>query len=157
IGSLAGKVSSSASSTSASGSIDFWSFGPWFLRSPISPSVPRHFFVADLLLTREIRSRSRKLKPQHGRVRVSGETRASESDPIDLHPGQDCWRIAQAKRATVLIDAEAYFFALRAAMLKARHSIHIVGWDIDRRMPFPGCAEDVAALAELGAPTGAAE
>lgn len=49
----------------------------------------------------------------------------------------------------MLIDAESYFMALRAAMLKAERSIHIVGWDVDRRMPFPGCAEDVARLATI--------
>ena len=67
-----------------------------------------------------------------------------------LQPGHDCWRIEKAGRAAVLIDAESYFFALRAAMLKAERCIHIVGWDLDRRMPFPGCAEDVARLSELG-------
>ncbi|WP_395017475.1 VTT domain-containing protein [Dongia sp.] len=69
--------------------------------------------------------------------------------PEPLRPGRDCWRIARAERATVLVDAEAYFFALRAAMLKAERCIHIVGWDLDRRIPFPGCAADVDRLAEL--------
>ncbi len=72
------------------------------------------------------------------------------SIPETLQPGRDFWRIARADRATVLIDAESYFFALRAAMLKAERCIHIVGWDLDRRMPFPGCAEDVCRLSELG-------
>jgi len=70
-----------------------------------------------------------------------------------LRPGRDCWRIERADRAKVLIDAETYFFALRAAMQKAERCIHIVGWDLDRRMPFPGCAEDVQRLAELGTST----
>lgn len=71
-----------------------------------------------------------------------------------LRPGRDCWRVESAQRATVLIDAEAYFCALRAALLKAEHSISIVGWDIDRRMPFPGCAEDVAQLESLASANG---
>jgi phosphatidylserine/phosphatidylglycerophosphate/cardiolipin synthase-like enzyme/uncharacterized membrane protein YdjX (TVP38/TMEM64 family) len=69
--------------------------------------------------------------------------------PDTLRPGRDCWRVEGAERAAVLVDAEAYFRALRAAMLKAEHSINIVGWDIDRRMPFPGCAEDVVHLETL--------
>jgi phosphatidylserine/phosphatidylglycerophosphate/cardiolipin synthase-like enzyme/uncharacterized membrane protein YdjX (TVP38/TMEM64 family) len=69
--------------------------------------------------------------------------------PEALRPGRDCWRMENAERAAVLVDAEAYFCALRAAMLKAEHSIHIVGWDVDRRMPFPGCAADVACLEAL--------
>ena len=66
-----------------------------------------------------------------------------------LRPGRDCWRVEDAERAAVLVDAEAYFCALRAAMLKAEHSIHIVGWDVDRRMPFPGCAADATRLEGL--------
>jgi phosphatidylserine/phosphatidylglycerophosphate/cardiolipin synthase-like enzyme/membrane protein DedA with SNARE-associated domain len=69
--------------------------------------------------------------------------------PEALRPGRDCWRVERAERAKVLIDAEEYFCALRAALLNAEHSIRIVGWDIDRRMPFPGCAEDVARLESL--------
>jgi phosphatidylserine/phosphatidylglycerophosphate/cardiolipin synthase-like enzyme/uncharacterized membrane protein YdjX (TVP38/TMEM64 family) len=66
-----------------------------------------------------------------------------------LQPGFDCWRLERAQRAAALIDAESYFCALRAAMLQAEHSIYIVGWDLDRRMPFPGCAEDAARLETL--------
>lgn len=73
----------------------------------------------------------------------------SDDGPERLRPGRDCWRVERAERAKVLIDAEAYFCALRAALLNAEHSIRIVGWDIDRRMPFPGCAEDVARLETL--------
>jgi phospholipase D1/2 len=89
-------------------------------------------------------------------VRSSRQAASGPGSPADLwipeslQPGLDCWRIAKADRAAVLIDAESYFFALRAAMLKAERCIHIVGWDLDRRMPFPGCAEDVRRLAELG-------
>jgi phosphatidylserine/phosphatidylglycerophosphate/cardiolipin synthase-like enzyme/uncharacterized membrane protein YdjX (TVP38/TMEM64 family) len=69
--------------------------------------------------------------------------------PDELRPGLDCWRLERAERAAALIDAESYFCALRAAMLQAEHSIYIVGWDLDRRMPFPGCAGDVARLETL--------
>jgi phosphatidylserine/phosphatidylglycerophosphate/cardiolipin synthase-like enzyme/uncharacterized membrane protein YdjX (TVP38/TMEM64 family) len=88
------------------------------------------------------------------------EPRESAESPPDfwipdaLRPGRDCWRVESAERATVLVDAEAYFCALRAALLKAEHSINIVGWDIDRRMPFPGCAEDVARLETLSSADG---
>jgi phosphatidylserine/phosphatidylglycerophosphate/cardiolipin synthase-like enzyme/uncharacterized membrane protein YdjX (TVP38/TMEM64 family) len=97
------------------------------------------------------------LKLTSDKFLVSGETRASESDHPTLHPGEDCWRIERARRAAVLIDAESYFSALRAAMLKAERTIHIVGWDMDRRAPFPGCAEDVARLEGLGSPRGTPE
>lgn len=80
---------------------------------------------------------------------IPAETPSDFWIPDALRPGRDCWRVEGAARATVLIDAEAYFYALRAALLKAELSIHIVGWDIDRRMPFPGCADDVARLETL--------
>jgi phospholipase D1/2 len=91
-------------------------------------------------------------KPVHSSPAASADAGSPEDFriPDALQPGVDCWRIDKADRATVLIDAESYFFALRAAMLKAERCIHIVGWDLDRRMPFPGCPEDVARLAELG-------
>lgn len=47
-----------------------------------------------------------------------------------LEEGKTCWRIAAADRATVLFDGSQYFAAARAAMLKAEHSILIVGWDV---------------------------
>lgn len=46
-------------------------------------------------------------------------------------PGDTCWRIERAARATVIIDAEAYFRHARAAMLKAKRRIMLIGWDFD--------------------------
>ena len=55
-----------------------------------------------------------------------------------LRPNQNVWRIEHAHRAAVLIDAAAYFQAARAAFLKAKHSIFILGWDIDSRTCLVG-------------------
>ncbi|HWP60168.1 MAG TPA: VTT domain-containing protein [Candidatus Acidoferrales bacterium] len=49
-------------------------------------------------------------------------------------PGKNCWRTVAAKRAAFLIDAEAYFSALVAAMERAQKSIFIAGWQIDSRV-----------------------
>jgi phosphatidylserine/phosphatidylglycerophosphate/cardiolipin synthase-like enzyme len=43
------------------------------------------------------------------------------------------WRVERADRATVIVDAADYFVAARAAMLKARHRILLIGWDFDAR------------------------
>jgi phospholipase D1/2 len=62
-----------------------------------------------------------------------------------LKPGRNCWRIEHTARFRLLIDADAYFSALRSAILRARHSIFILGWDIDSRMrltPGNGGADD---------------
>lgn len=51
-----------------------------------------------------------------------------------LQPGVNCWRVARASRAAVLVDAAPYFAALEEAMDKARRSIIIAGWDFDPRI-----------------------
>jgi phosphatidylserine/phosphatidylglycerophosphate/cardiolipin synthase-like enzyme/uncharacterized membrane protein YdjX (TVP38/TMEM64 family) len=50
-----------------------------------------------------------------------------------LQPGRNCWRVEPATRAKVLVDGDAYFAAFREAALRARHSILILSWDVDRR------------------------
>lgn len=57
-----------------------------------------------------------------------------------LQPGVNCWRIAQSRRAAVLIDADAYFHALRRALVRAQRSVFIIGWDVDNRLYLPGGA-----------------
>ncbi|HEX5377679.1 MAG TPA: phospholipase D-like domain-containing protein [Phenylobacterium sp.] len=50
-----------------------------------------------------------------------------------LVPGETCWRIAHAERAAFLIDTEAYFAAVLAALNRARRSILLLGWGFDPR------------------------
>ena len=57
----------------------------------------------------------------------------SDAEPGLLQPGRNCWRIEHADRFGMLVDADAYFRAVRAAMCKAHHSIFILSWDIDSR------------------------
>ncbi|AEE24662.1 SNARE associated Golgi protein-like protein [Glaciecola sp. 4H-3-7+YE-5] len=47
---------------------------------------------------------------------------------------ENCWKTSQATHATPLIDGENYYRALHSAICKAKHSIFIVGWDIDSRI-----------------------
>ena len=55
-----------------------------------------------------------------------------------LRPGQNVWRVAQADRAAVLLDGAAYFQAVRQALLKARRSVFVVGWDIHSQTRLVG-------------------
>lgn len=48
------------------------------------------------------------------------------------------WLTAHAERAALLLDGAAYFDALRSALLQARRSVIIVGWDIDSRVRLRG-------------------
>ncbi len=62
------------------------------------------------------------------------KTAAIEIDtkpPTVLQPGRNCWQIAPSRRAAVLVDAGSYFRHLEQALLKAKRSITIVGWDFD--------------------------
>lgn len=60
------------------------------------------------------------------------------TDPRDtvLQPGRSCWRIEPAERFALIIDAADYFRHAKAAMLKARFRIMLIGWDFDVRIEF---------------------
>ncbi|EJC82966.1 phosphatidylserine/phosphatidylglycerophosphate/cardiolipin synthase [Rhizobium leguminosarum bv. trifolii WSM2297] len=51
-----------------------------------------------------------------------------------LNPPENCWRIERADEFALLIDADCYFAAARAAMKAAKRSIFLVGWDFDARV-----------------------
>lgn len=51
-----------------------------------------------------------------------------------LEPGRNCWRIERANRAALIVDAADYYRCARQAMLRARHQIILIGWDVDTRV-----------------------
>jgi phospholipase D1/2 len=66
-------------------------------------------------------------------------------EPTDsslLQQGVTCWRTCLASRATLLVDGDEYFRALRAAFLQARQQILITGWDFDSRILLPRGANE---------------
>lgn len=67
-----------------------------------------------------------------------------------VRPGANCWRVGEAERLAVIIDADAYFTALRRAMLNARRSILMIGWDFDARIRLGEPAEGDAGPEKLG-------
>ena len=48
-----------------------------------------------------------------------------------LVPGRNCWKLAEARRFAVALDAGAQRNALRQSLLGARRTIFIVGWHVD--------------------------
>ena len=48
------------------------------------------------------------------------------------------WRVADAQRASLIVDADDYFQAGRLAMLAARRRIMLIGWDFDARIRLGG-------------------
>ncbi|MBW2508280.1 MAG: VTT domain-containing protein [Deltaproteobacteria bacterium] len=71
-------------------------------------------------------------------------------DPILSEP-TNCWKIVEAKRATMIIDSERYFRVLRQALRGARDSVFIIGWDIHSRLRLVRESPDDDLPAELGA------
>ena len=66
---------------------------------------------------------------------MTSETqRSGESRIFKLEPGRNCWRIARAHRAALIVDGCDYFRLLRQAMLKAEKQIFLIGWDLDTRI-----------------------
>lgn len=58
--------------------------------------------------------------------------RVSESHGLD--PGRNCWRIARADKAALIVDAADYFAVVRQAMMTAEKRIMLIGWDFDARV-----------------------
>ncbi len=68
-----------------------------------------------------------------------------------LRPGHTCWRIEQADRVALIVDAADYFRAAQSAMLKAQHSILMIGWDFDTRIDLDPTDETGECPRRLGA------
>ena len=67
------------------------------------------------------------------------------SAPTILQPGGNCWRVDRADRFYCVQDAADYFRLVRHAILNARHTIFILGWDIQSTLDLvPDGASDDA-------------
>lgn len=65
-------------------------------------------------------------------------------------PGRNVWRIEEATRAAVLVDADCYYRHLEQALLLARRSIWILGWDFNGRICLrPDCEASSLTLGNL--------
>ncbi len=53
---------------------------------------------------------------------------------VQFRPGGNCLCVAEAHRAALIVDADEYFVHARAAMLRAKRRIVLVGWDFDARI-----------------------
>jgi phosphatidylserine/phosphatidylglycerophosphate/cardiolipin synthase-like enzyme len=71
---------------------------------------------------------------------VSQRTPPTDRTKPVLRTGRNCWRLANASQAALLIDAAKYFANLEWALRQAEHSILIAGWDFDGRIRL--CPDD---------------
>ncbi len=54
------------------------------------------------------------------------------SNPTELFElKKNCWRVTRAEHATLLVDCANFYSAIHSAIAKAKHSIFILGWEID--------------------------
>src|SRR5688572_1644177 len=79
-----------------------------------------------------------------------GVHRGGRGAPI-LKSGQTCWRQALAGQFALIIDAEDYFAALKAAMMRAERTIFLIGWDFDFRIHLDPGNRDKTWPDKLGA------
>jgi phospholipase D1/2 len=68
-----------------------------------------------------------------------------------LRAGETCWRIEHADSVAFLIDGDAYFQALRQAIIRARRSVIMLCWDIDSRVRLVRDGNPDGYPTELGA------
>jgi phospholipase D1/2 len=68
-----------------------------------------------------------------------------------LDPGRNCWRIAEAEQAALIVDAADYYAFAFDAMLRARSQIFLIGWDVDTRVHLLETKHARGAPTQLGA------
>src|SRR5688572_27726840 len=62
-----------------------------------------------------------------------------------FQPGKNCWRVERADRFYCIQDAADHFRLVRQAILRARHTVFILGWDIFAAVDLvPGAARSDA-------------
>ncbi|MDY6998426.1 MAG: phospholipase D-like domain-containing protein [Actinomycetota bacterium] len=71
--------------------------------------------------------------------------------PSLLEPGRTCWRVERADQFACIVDGADYFRHAKAAMLRARHRILLVGWDFDTRVALERGGRTLPGPNRLGA------
>ncbi|WP_051198193.1 phospholipase D-like domain-containing protein [Gordonia shandongensis] len=67
-----------------------------------------------------------------------------------LVAGDTCWRVGRADRVAVIVDAADYFAHARAALLRARRRVLMIGWDFDTRIRLDPSADPAEGPDVLG-------
>ena len=68
-----------------------------------------------------------------------------------LKTGETCWRKDVADKVRIIVDGADYFPAVKQAMLSARRTIMMIGWDFDTRIQFEPKGKTLDGPNELGA------
>jgi phosphatidylserine/phosphatidylglycerophosphate/cardiolipin synthase-like enzyme len=65
---------------------------------------------------------------------VMSDASEASTEKSLLQPGRNCWRVEQANRASLIVDADDYYRHALRAMLDAKSQIMLIGWDVDTRV-----------------------
>lgn len=82
---------------------------------------------------------------------MTADHRTGTHDDRILRPGRTCWRLERADQFAEIIDAADYFHHCKAAMLRAKRRIILIGWDFDTRTRFERGGRTLPGPNELGA------
>jgi phosphatidylserine/phosphatidylglycerophosphate/cardiolipin synthase-like enzyme/uncharacterized membrane protein YdjX (TVP38/TMEM64 family) len=63
-------------------------------------------------------------------IGVAASRSTTPTSPAIAQPGKNCWRVDRAHRFYCVQDGADYFSLVRRALLRARHTIFILGWDV---------------------------
>ena len=80
-----------------------------------------------------------------------GDRGAREGGAL-LRTGRNCWRIENADRVGLIVDAADYFVRLRFALSNARRQVLLIGWDFDFEIDMLPGESDAEGLAPDGLP-----
>lgn len=76
-----------------------------------------------------------KYPDKHRHNAITGDSGGTAgAGPSLFRPGHNCWRTDRVRHGALLVDCANYYRALAGAIANARHSIFIIGWDIDSRI-----------------------
>jgi phospholipase D1/2 len=65
-----------------------------------------------------------------GATQCAGYVPSTRPEGAIIQPGRNCWRLDRADRFYCIQDAAHYFQLVRRALLEARDTVFILGWDI---------------------------
>jgi len=76
--------------------------------------------------------------------------RAHAASPLIVRPGTNCWCLERAHRFRCVQDAADYFVLVKQAVLAARHSVFVLGWDIAATIDLDPGRSTPGAPSQLG-------
>lgn len=75
-------------------------------------------------------------EPEHGFPVYKVQSGGGVPQNNFLVPGETCWKIDRADKLRIIVDGAEYFRTAKRAILNARQTVMMIGWDFDTRIDF---------------------